>query len=73
MQEPVLFKPIRQITVSHATLTVISFVDFGPYMNSFQALEIYVDRLKQLSDIIAIPENKLMKNDLSVLADIIPT
>ena len=50
------------------------FIDFGPYIKSFEALGIYIYMLKdQLTDMIANPEKKLMESDVSKASETIPT
>ena len=42
LYEPILFEPLKQIKVSHATLKVTSFIDCGPCLNSFSSLDRYI-------------------------------
>ena len=45
---------------------VTSFVDFGPYLKSFNSLEGYIKWLEeQLIDTVIIPSHKFMEGNLS--------
>ena len=73
LQGLILSEPVRQIRVSYATLKVISFVDCGSFIKSFEAVGNNINRLKyQITDMTTIPENKFMKSKLSKVADILP-
>ena len=66
LHEPVLFKPIRQVMVSPAMCTVTSFINFGPYLQSFNCLEHHQNWLKeQLTDIVTNSSHRIMEGNLS--------
>ena len=46
LHELVLFAPIKQIRVHHPMFKVTSFVDFGPYLKSFDSLDDYIYQLR---------------------------
>ena len=67
-----LFEPITQTRVSHAMFKVTSFVDFRPYLKSFDCLEDYIYQLSgQLTDVVTNPGHKYMEDGLSKLTDIV--
>ena len=52
LYEPVLFEPLKKL-VSHAMFEVTCFIDFGPYLESFNSLEKCIGWLdKWLTDIV---------------------
>ena len=42
---PVLFEPIKQIKLSRSTYKVMSFLDFSPYIKTFESFEKYLESL----------------------------
>ena len=41
--EPVIFEPLKHIKLSRSTYKVTSFIDFGPYKQSFKTFETYMN------------------------------
>ena len=50
LYEPVLLESLEQIRVSHATFKVMSFIDFGPCLESFGSLKKYIGWLEKPTD-----------------------
>ena len=65
-----LFEPVRQIRVSHAMFKVISFVEFGSFIKSSNALQYYIYQLRdQLTDEVTNTRHKFIEDDLSKVTD----
>ena len=45
--EPIVFKPKRKIRLSRSTYKVNSYIDFGPYQDSFKKFEAYIHRFSR--------------------------
>ena len=49
--EPIVFEPRHKIQLSQLTYKVNSYIDFGPYHESFKKFESYLERfLKDIKD-----------------------
>ena len=69
----VLFKPMRQIRISHATFKVTSFVDLRLYQKLFNPLECYINWLEaQLTNILTNPGHKFIKRYPTKVTDQVP-
>ena len=67
MHEPVLIKPLKQISVSQALFKVTSFIDLGPYLESLNSFKKYIEWLKKpLRDIVRNPNYRFLEQNSSI-------
>ena len=71
--EPVLFDILKQIRADCAMFRVISFIDFGPYLESFTSLKCMLAVLEnQQVDIVKNPSHKIMEHNLTMVIHVLP-
>ena len=68
LNEPILFEFLRWIQVSCAMFKMTSFVNFRPYLKSFNSIEKYIRWLEdQMTDIARNLNYKFMEQNLSMV------